>query len=146
MLDKQKCQENFKAKIHCSQQVLGELAEELGYDREEAYRFANAFGGGMSKGDTCGAVTAALIAVGMRYGNSTPGDLEADALCVEKARLFQEEFIRHHGSTICRQLLGYDFTYPEQRLAARESGKLFELCPTLVMDAIEIFRQLEATS
>ena len=142
MLDREKSQEYFKGKIHCSQQVLGELAEDLGYEREEAYRIANAFAGGMSKGDSCGTFTAALMAIGMRYGNSTCGDEQTDARCIEKALQFREEFVRRHGSTICRELLDYDFTYPEQKQAARDSGKINEVCPGLVMDAIEIFHQL----
>ena len=34
MLTKNQINDCFKANIHCSQIVLGEFAEELGYDRE----------------------------------------------------------------------------------------------------------------
>ena len=42
MLTKAQVTDLFKSKIHCSQIVLGEFAEELGYSREEAYKMANA--------------------------------------------------------------------------------------------------------
>ena len=38
MLTKAQVTDLFKSKIHCSQIVLGEVAEELGYGREEAYK------------------------------------------------------------------------------------------------------------
>ena len=79
----------------------------------------------------------------MRYGNDTLGNLDADAVCVKKTKAFREEFVRRHGSLICRELLGYDFSDPEQRKAAFAEGKVFELCPMLVLDAIDIVRQLE---
>ena len=69
MLTKAQVTDLFKSKIHCSQIVLGEVAEELGYGREEAYKMANPFGGGCFRGDTCGAVAGAMIAIGMKYGN-----------------------------------------------------------------------------
>ena len=77
MLTKAQVTDLFKSKIHCSQIVLGEFAEELGYSREEAYKMANAFGGGCFRGDTCGAVAGAMIAIGLKYGNDEPGNIEA---------------------------------------------------------------------
>ena len=52
------------------------VGKELGYDKDEASRMAAPFGGGMFRGDTCGAVVAAMIAIGMRYGHSELGDEE----------------------------------------------------------------------
>ena len=46
----------FAGGLSCSQVVLGQWADELGYDEEESRRMASAFGAGMFRGETCGAV------------------------------------------------------------------------------------------
>ena len=142
MLTKAQTLDLFKNKIHCSQIVLGEVAEELGYSREEAYRMANPFGGGGFCGDTCGAVAGAMIAIGMKYGNDEPGNLEQDARCVAKLKEFQQKFTERRKSLVCRELLGYDFSDAKQREEAFASGKVYELCPCLVLDALEILEEV----
>ncbi|MDR0468752.1 MAG: C-GCAxxG-C-C family protein [Peptococcaceae bacterium] len=142
MLSNAQILNGFKERMHCSQQVLMEWAEELGYDREEAARMAAPFGGGMFRGDTCGAVGGAMIAIGMKYGNSTPGDAKKDDAMQDKVKEFQEKFAARNGSTICRDLLGYDFAKPEERAAAFATGKVKEVCPKLVQDALEILDEI----
>ena len=142
MLTKAQALDFFKNKIHCSQIVLGEVAEELGYSREEAYKMANPFGGGGFRGDTCGAVAGAMIAIGMKYGNDEPGNIEQDAVCVKKVKEFQERFMAKRKSVLCRELLGYDFADPKQREEAFATGKVFELCPCLVLEALEILEDI----
>jgi len=142
MLSANQINNGFKKYIHCSQQVLMEWAEKLGYDRDEASRMAAPFGGGMFRGDTCGAVSAAMIAIGMRYGHDRPGDEEGNAAMVAKVNAFQEAFIARNGSTICRELVGYDFAYDGELEKAMESGKVFEICPKMVQSALEILDQI----
>lgn len=136
--------QRFKGKIHCSQVVLMEMAEALGYDAEEAARIAAPFGGGMLRGDTCGAVTGALMAIGMRFGNSEHGNAAQDSLCREKVRLFQDRFSERFGSTICRELLGYDFSQPRGAQEIAASGKLFTDCPGYVLGALAILAEIFA--
>jgi C_GCAxxG_C_C family probable redox protein len=138
MLSKEQINDGFKKCIHCSQQVLAEWAEKLGYDRKEALRMAAPFGGGMFRGDTCGAVAGAMIAIGMRYGHDTPGDAEGNEAMIKKVEAFQKAFIAAKGSTICRELAGYDFAQEGEMEKAMASGKLFEVCPGLVQTALEI--------
>ncbi len=142
MLTKTQIGNQFQKSIHCSQVVLGEVAEELGYDREEALRMAAPFGAGMFRGDTCGAVTGAMIAIGMKYGHFQPGDQEQDALCREKVAEFQQRFMEKHGTTICRELISYDFSQPGAFARAAESGVFLEVCPAFVADALEILEDL----
>ena len=144
MLDRAQIKEYFKGNIHCSQIVLAEMAEELGYSMEEAYKMANAFGGGAFQGDTCGCVTGAMIAIGMRYGNDTPGNREQDMLCRKKLAQFQQEFRARRKTLVCRELLGYDFADEKQAQEAFDSGRVFELCPDLVLEAIDILRKMFA--
>lgn len=54
-------------KIHynCCQSVLIPYAPECGLDRAQAQRLGEHFGGGMRHGGTCGAVTGALMVLGL---------------------------------------------------------------------------------
>ena len=129
----------FAAGIHCAQCALCPWADELGYDEAELARMTAAFGGGMFHGDSCGAVTGALMAIGLACGENFPADLPA---VKEKTARFQEAFARRFGSTICRDLLGYDLALPGQHEKAAESGRLLEYCPDLVIGALEILNEL----
>ena len=57
--------ENFYRGIDCSQAVLYEFAKDLGLDKKIALKISSAFGGGMWRGETCGCVTGALMAIGV---------------------------------------------------------------------------------
>lgn len=135
-------QKQFCQSIHCSQIVLMEWAEELGYQRDEAARMAAPFGGGMFRGDTCGAVTGAMIAIGMRYGHCKPGDIEGNKAMMAKVKEFQDDFIELHGSLQCRDLCGYDFSEPGELEKAMTSGVLLSDCPAFVSSALEILNDI----
>lgn len=117
----------------CAQCVLGAYADRLGYDREETDRMAACFAGGMFRGEVCGAVTGALMVLGM----SLPPE-EAK----EKAIAFQQAFRARCGSCLCRELLGYDLADPKQEAEAMASGKLIEYCPTPVLAAFDLLEEL----
>ena len=125
----------FAAGRHCAQCSLCPWAKELGYDEEELQRVACAFGGGMFRGDTCGAVSGSLMALGLACGD----DLSA---VKEKTAQFQTAFTERFGSTICRDLLGYDLATPEGHAQAFDSGKMQDFCPELVCAAIEIMNEI----
>ncbi len=135
MLNQDEIRDLFMQNYHCSQVVFMEMAEELGIDRDEAARIAAPLGGGMFRGDTCGAVSGALMALGMAYGD----DLEA---AKEKTAQFQAAFTERFGSTICRDILGFDLSKPGELEKARESGNMSERCPGFVRGASEILQEL----
>ncbi len=132
---KEEVREKFAAGWHCAQCTLVPWAEALGYDEEEHMHMAAAFAGGMYRGDTCGAVTGALMAIGLAFGDD-------QKLVEEKAAEFQAAFTGRFGSTICRELLGFDFSIPGELEKARESGKMGDACPAQVRGASEILQEL----
>lgn len=125
----------FAAGGQCAQCTLVPWAEALGYDEEELMHMAAAFAGGMFRGDTCGAVTGAMMAIGLAYGDDPK-------LVEEKAAAFHAAFLERFGSTCCRELLGYDLSVPGELEKARESGKMTDVCPTQVRVASEILQEL----
>ena len=127
----------FAAGANCAQCTLAPWADGLGYDEEELLRMGAAFAGGMFRGDTCGAVTGALMALGLAYGDDP-------AVTAEKTAQFQAAFSARFGSTICREILGYDLSQPGALEQARESGAMTERCSAFVRGASEILQDLMA--
>ena len=50
---------------NCAQSLLVTFAEEMGLSEEQAYALGAHFGSGMRHGSTCGAITGALMVLGM---------------------------------------------------------------------------------
>jgi C_GCAxxG_C_C family probable redox protein len=131
--------------FNCSQSVFSAWASELGLDRETALRVATAFGGGMGhRGDTCGAVTGAFMAIGLKHGRLSAEDEETRDLAYSLVNRFVEEFESRHGSVVCRELLGFDLSTPEGEQLAEERWPDRMPCRGLVRDAAEILEELLA--
>ncbi len=126
-LDRKEISMQFLNGRNCAQCVLGAYAEDLGYDGDETDKMARCFGGGMGMGHTCGAVTGALMAIGL--GADDPA---------AAAQQFKDEFTKQHGTCLCAQLLDCDFSDPESVAAVRASGKMQTECPGFVEDALAI--------
>jgi len=123
---------------NCSQSVFAALAVELGLEQEVALKVAAPLGGGIGRtGQTCGAVTGALLALGLVYGNTSP-DSAAKDRNYAVAREFMARFTAKNGSLRCRELLGADISTPEGLADARARGRFKAVCGGYVMDAVEI--------
>ena len=97
---------NFLAGYNCAQSVLLAFAEDLGLDGDFALRLSSSFGGGMGRlREVCGAVSAILMAAGLVYGYTAPGDDGAKAAHYARVQALAEAFRREHGSILCRELL-----------------------------------------
>jgi C_GCAxxG_C_C family probable redox protein len=137
----------FDKGFACSQAVFSAYAEELGLDQETALKIAGTFGGGMGrKAETCGAVTGALMALGLKYGATDAADKEAKEKAYALAREFVDRFEARHGSSVCRELLGWDISTPAGHEAAKYRRLFSTLCPKYVADAAEIVEVLLADS
>ena len=132
----------FEEKYHCSQAVLGAFAEEFGLDKKTALKLGGCFGGGMCKGEVCGACTGALMALGLKYGQCEIDDLESRVKANEVAVAFLEQFKAENGSYVCKELLGCDLSVPEGKAYALEHQLFTEFCPKMVVSAVKIARKL----
>lgn len=136
---------SFNEGLLCSQAVFSTFAAQLGLDREIATKIATTFGGGMARmGETCGAVSGALMAIGLKHGNIT--DWRTEDKQKEKAYQlaleFVEKFKSRNKSVRCKELLGCDLSTPEGRKAASEGNLFTAVCPKFVRDAAEILEEV----
>ena len=133
----------FEEGFNCSQAVFSAWAAELGLDRETALRVATAFGGGMGhRGDTCGAVTGAFMAIGLKHGRLRADDEETRDLAYGLVERFVQEFEGRHGSIVCRELLGHDISTPEGMEQVSQNNLAATRCPGFVRDAAEILNEI----
>jgi C_GCAxxG_C_C family probable redox protein len=134
----------FEQEFSCSQSVFSAFADPVDLPRETALRVAWGFGGGLARtGDTCGAVTGAIMALGLRHCG-VPA--EADPLSKQQAyppvQAFLARFKALHGTIVCRELLGIDIAVPEGLQQARDQGLFKSRCPAFVRSAGEILEEL----
>ena len=133
----------FKEGYNCAQSVLSAYAAQLKLNREEALKLTAPFGGGIGYlGEVCGAVSGALMAIGLRYGEVDITNSEIKERPYKVARQFMEIFKETNGSLLCRNLIGIDISTPEGLGKAREEGVFSDICPELVRSAAQIVEDL----
>jgi len=124
---------------HCSQCVFGYWAERMHLDDEFARRVSSGLGMGVNHGDSCGAMTATVLALGLArgatLGDDKNGGVEGLVKDVEAA------FVERNGSLLCRDLLsgGYDAADPNAH--APEGVDPWENCAKYCADAVELAEQ-----
>jgi hypothetical protein len=82
------------------------------------------------------------MVIGLKYSQINIEDKHAKDKTYALAREFMKQFEARHGSTVCKELLGYDLSATEGMQLAREKGLFTCLCPKLVVGAVEIVGQL----
>jgi C_GCAxxG_C_C family probable redox protein len=133
----------FRQTFSCSQSILATYGPDLGLDKETALRVAGSFGGGMARmGETCGAVTGALMAIGLKYGKTRADDEAAKEQAYRVTGEFVERFRKRHFSIQCRELLGCDLATPEGAKFFKEQELAKKLCLEFVRDAGKILEEL----
>ncbi len=132
--------DTFSRSFNCAQSVFSAFAPQLGLDKVTALKLASPFGGGIARrGEVCGAVSGALLALGLKRGADTPaGKEEIYRLSQELMRRFEEK----HGTLLCRDLIGCDISTPAGHQEAVERKVFTTICPALVREAAEIVQAM----
>jgi C_GCAxxG_C_C family probable redox protein len=126
--------------FNCAQSVFaacaagGELSERM------CLVVAGPFGGGMGRtGGTCGAVTGALMALGVRHGQAMATDpAHARGPLYDRVAAFTTAFRERHGALTCRELTGCDLRAPEGQAQFQAGDLHHTLCQNLVASAVEM--------
>lgn len=132
---------SFEKGFNCAQSVLSAFAEDFGLKREDALKIATSFGGGMAKmGETCGAVTGALMVIGLKFGKVEAQDNNAKEITYRKVNEFVTEFKARNSFLNCRDLLASDPANKGKDTSAPNLS--YDSCPKYVSDAVEILTAL----
>ena len=130
---------SFAQRDNCAQAIISVYGEYLGADHDTCLKIASVFGGGINRtGNMCGAVTGALMVIGLKYGDIETKD---PSKSYEAANEFIKKFTDINGTTICRELINHDLITSEDLDKAYKTG-VFNNCPKFVKDAAEILEQM----
>lgn len=134
----------FASGLYCTESVLLALAKAQGVESDLLPRIATALCSGMSRtGGPCGALTGAVMGIGLALGRSAAGESVQPAY-VATQRLVRE-FEQAFGGRDCERLLGCDLGTPEGQTVFLEQ-RLSERCKTYTAKAAEIAARVIAES
>ncbi len=133
----------YKEEYNCSQAIFSAYADELGIDEQTAIRVASSFGGGIARtGKTCGAVTGALMVIGMKQWNSEKEKEEAKAHVYKLSNQLMDEFKEKNKTLNCEELLGVSVSTPEGRAKVKANQLTGKVCHRVINDVTEILEKL----
>jgi C_GCAxxG_C_C family probable redox protein len=129
---------------NCAQALAFAFSEECGLSPDLALKAACGFGGGMGrKQEVCGAVTGAILVLGLRQGRGAEESPSVTQDTYKSVREFMDAFAARNGSWICRDLLsGCDLMTEEGRRRVREEGLSKTICAECVRSAAQILEPM----
>ena len=142
MTHKEKALALFEQKFHCSQAVLAAFADECGLTEKQALQLGSCFGGGMRKGEVCGACTGALMVLGLLYGQYDKADSASRETANTVNDRMMDGFAAVSGSYLCKDLLQCDISTEEGAAYAQEHNLFTEFCPQMVANAVDVLEQI----
>jgi len=144
---------NYERQYHgCSQCALLALQELLGFEDELTFKAASSLCGGLAfSGNTCGALTAGVMVLGMKYGRANieeglAGLVKGMLPAYRLVKWFEGEF----GTTACREISGIQMdeemlkamTAAPEAMEAGLPPELIEKCSQLVGKTAEKVAEL----
>ena len=133
----------FMSRFTCSSSVFSAFSDDLGLDPDTAKKIGCGFGAGVSRtGNICGAVSGAIMVIGLKYGKTRADDEAATEKTRSLVRQFIHEFSEKNGSVNCTELLGYNLRIPEEFVQARDNRLFVTKCTALVRDAADILEKI----
>lgn len=132
----QKASELFSQGYSCSQAVLAVYAEKYGMDEKVLFKISSSFGGGLAgKRDVCGAVTGALMVLGLEYGRTEAKDAQGKAKNYKHVNDYMSQFSEKYLTTNCGKLL-------EQIKESNKEGNVKLSCNELVSETVKIIDKI----
>jgi len=134
----------FQQGFSCSQAVLAVFAEDFGINRDLALWISQGFGAGIAyTDDICGAVSGAIMVIGLRYGRIKADDRAAKEKTYSVVAKFIREFEKSNGPVTCTGLLGYNLSDTEQVVEVKKRKVVMAArCPAFVRNAVGFVEKL----
>lgn len=148
---------NDRAYEGCTRSVLAALIEHLHLSSaegaKEVIKASTALAGGVCRmGETCGALTGGIMAIGLVVGSEKLEEFDAYKCAMELSYKLYNRFMKKYGATRCYEIqekvLGksYDFKDEKEGAAWYQDGGLYEcpmVCATAARLAAEVILDFE---
>ena len=126
---------------NCAQSSFGALRDIFGFADGGIFKALTPFPG-LGRGETCGAVTGCVMALGLLFGNAEQDLVEgrASPAAAECTKEFCDRFEEQHSSLRCREILEHALgsgVAPDDPVKAAEwTSRLERSCTGLVHEAV----------
>ncbi|MCL2232701.1 MAG: C-GCAxxG-C-C family protein [Treponema sp.] len=99
---------------NCTQSTMAAYAADYGLEQDKALQVSVGFGGGIGRTqEMCGAVTAAVMVLGLASEFKASDGRPKINEVYEKVRRLIEDFTKEHGTVKCRDLVNCDLSSEE---------------------------------
>ena len=129
--------------FNCCQSVLAAYADLTGLTEQACFDLGGGFGAGAQTGELCGAITGAVMTLGMITPVNPEDPVGSKRRTGALAKAFQARFREKFGEVRCRPLLKADIHADDNTPVARDMG-LTNRCDVMIITAMEIVEEIRA--
>ena len=132
---------------HCAQSSFLALSEQFGLGNDDMVKALTPIPGIAERGETCGAVSGALLALGMVFGKNSITDWQGYRDSLKPANEFCDRFEKELGSLRCRNIVDSEFGMKldlrkEDDLQKFQEAGATHTCSRVVRTAVRIAADL----
>jgi C_GCAxxG_C_C family probable redox protein len=128
--------------FNCTQAIFSSFGTDNGINESHCVKIGELFGGGIAHlGNVCGAVTGALMVIGLKHGRTKSDDEKAREKSHILAKQFLFNFVEKNGTILCKELINFDISTPTKIQEARDKN-VFINCPGYVKTVAEMLIDL----
>lgn len=128
--------------FNCCQSVLAAFGDLTGLEEQTALDIAGGFGAGAGTGELCGALTGAVMTLGLTHPVNPADPVGSKRRTVSLGKKAQKAFEDCYGSLRCGPLLKTEIA-PESSPAAQALG-LTQRCDIIIANAVERVEEILA--
>lgn len=129
--------------FNCAQSVLAAFADKIGMPEQELMSLAGGFGAGTGTGELCGAVSGAVMALGLLTPVDMAEPVASKKRTLELSKEFQKRFAGVFDGLRCGDLIQKKYVPDEKTPAAAEMG-ISAHCAVMIVTAVEIVEKMLA--
>ncbi len=139
----EQAKELFLTGYNCAQAVVLSFADDLKFSKELAQKMAAGFGGGMGKQQkTCGAITGAIMVLGILKGEKVNNNDELKSQAYGSVNELTREFVAEYHTTKCKDLIRCDLNTPEGSEKFKAENLMETVCAGCVQKSVQIVESI----
>ena len=127
--------------FNCCQSVVAAFSDLTGLGEQESFNIGAGFGAGAGTGELCGALSGAVMVLGLLTPVDTADPVGSKQRTLAKSRALQKRFSEKFGALRCQELLKTRTPAQAETTAARKLG-LTNHCAVMIATAVEIVEEM----
>ena len=127
--------------FNCCQSVVAAFSDRTGLSEQDGFNVGGGFGAGAQTGELCGAVTGAVMTLGLLHPVDPTDPVGSKKRTGALGKEFQSRFKERFEHLRCEDLIRGKYVPDDATPAAREMG-LTGCCPILIVTAVELLEEM----